>query len=173
MEKAAEKPKKETTEVAETQPAPEEGETKRRAPYWSFRRSEEPKDNEVRIGKQTRASFASFQLRTKLKDFDMVMISAIGEENLRTLSRVINFMTSDPGFVLLVKTEVRYLERGGNVALRNHFKKGPNFDQVFAELETKFEARMAARAEKKKELEAAAAAETKKEPDSGAAAAEK
>lgn len=123
-----------------------------------------PKDNEVRIGKLTRAAFASYQLRTKMKTNDVVTICAIGEDNLKTLSRVINFMTSDPGFALLIKTEVRYLERGGNIALRNHFKKGPNFEQVCADLAAKYEVRMEARAEKKR-AEEEAALEGKKEEE--------
>jgi hypothetical protein len=136
------------------QPSKETGESKDLKKEEKVEKTErvkkEPRPNEVRIHKFRDAGFFAFQVRSKLKDHEVVVCSAIGDAAAKTLSRVSCYLTSSSGFCLLIKTEVRVLPRGNMPGLRIIYKKGENFDEVSDSLDDKFKTKILEKEEAKK-----------------------
>lgn len=76
------------------------------------RRRRPARENEVRIHRFRDAKYFAYLVRAKLKEHDVVIVSAIGDEGQKKLSTVNLLATKDAGFCLAIKTECRVMERG-------------------------------------------------------------
>lgn len=110
-------------------------------------------ENEVRVNRYRDAGFFAYQVRSKLKDNEVVICSAIGPDTQRKISFMNRLLSKEAGFCLAFRTDVIVLGKSGRAKLRFLYKKGENFEEVSKKLDEQFSERMAKRDAEKKSKE--------------------
>lgn len=136
----------------------EKKEKDQQAPEKAEKKSRPAKENEVRISRFHQASYFAYQVRLRLKEHEVVVCSAIGEEAQRKLSHLNMLVGKDSGFCFAIKVDCHVLGESKKAVLRFYYKKGENFQALSEKLDAQFLEKKAKReaereAKKQEELE--------------------